>query len=161
MVKGLRLHQSGQPRRTHLAKTLRNKDRLQQRLLFLAGHGDQQSAGGLGVEAQIDQCLFHTLGELCISPVGLSMVTKLAPLRLASLMMGVWLLINFFANLLAGYVGAFSEHMAQLHRAKVKVAQPVGGVGLCRPARGRFGLVRGVAIILQPVARRKPAAARG
>jgi proton-dependent oligopeptide transporter, POT family len=41
---------------------------------------------------------FHTTGELCISPVGLSMVTKLAPLRLASLMMGVWFLINFVAN---------------------------------------------------------------
>jgi POT family proton-dependent oligopeptide transporter len=38
---------------------------------------------------------FHTTGELCISPVGLSMVTKLAPLRLASLMMGVWFLVNF------------------------------------------------------------------
>ena len=57
--------------------------------------------------------LFHTLGELCISPVGLSLVTKLAPLRLASLMMGTWFLINFFANLLAGYVGAFSEQMGE------------------------------------------------
>ncbi|HEX7643699.1 MAG TPA: peptide MFS transporter [Burkholderiaceae bacterium] len=53
--------------------------------------------------------LFHTMGELCISPVGLSMVTKLAPLRLASLMMGVWFLINFCANLLAGYIGAYGE----------------------------------------------------
>lgn len=33
---------------------------------------------------------FHTLGELCLSPIGLSMVTKLAPLRLSSLMMGAW-----------------------------------------------------------------------
>ena len=36
--------------------------------------------------------LFATLGELCLSPVGLSMVTKLAPVRFASLFMGVWLL---------------------------------------------------------------------
>src|SRR5512134_1860517 len=47
--------------------------------------------------------LFHTTGELCISPVGLSMVTKLAPLRLGSLMMGVWFLVNFVGNTLAGY----------------------------------------------------------
>ena len=58
--------------------------------------------------------MFHTMGELCISPVGLSMVTKLAPLRLASLMMGVWFLINFFANLLAGYIGAYAESLGEL-----------------------------------------------
>ena len=54
---------------------------------------------------------FHTTGELCISPVGLSMITKLAPLRLASLMMGVWFLVNLFGNTLAGYIGAFTENM--------------------------------------------------
>jgi POT family proton-dependent oligopeptide transporter len=57
---------------------------------------------------------FHTTGELCISPVGLSMVTKLAPLRLASLMMGVWFLINFFANWLAGIIGSYAESLGEL-----------------------------------------------
>jgi POT family proton-dependent oligopeptide transporter len=57
---------------------------------------------------------FHTTGELCISPVGLSMVTKLAPLRLASLMMGVWFLINFVANWLAGIIGSYAESMGEL-----------------------------------------------
>jgi POT family proton-dependent oligopeptide transporter len=57
---------------------------------------------------------FHTTGELCISPVGLSMVTKLAPLRLASLMMGVWFLINFFANWIAGIIGSFAESLGEL-----------------------------------------------
>lgn len=59
--------------------------------------------------------LLHTMGELCISPVGLSMVTKLAPLRLASLMMGVWFLINAFANKLAGTIGAFAEQAGHLN----------------------------------------------
>jgi POT family proton-dependent oligopeptide transporter len=58
--------------------------------------------------------LFHTMGELCISPVGLSMVTKLAPLRLASLMMGVWFLINFVANWLAGIIGSYAESLGEL-----------------------------------------------
>ncbi|QDV61191.1 peptide MFS transporter [Crateriforma conspicua] len=49
-----------------------------------------------------------TWGELCLSPVGLSMVTKLAPLRLQSLMMGVWFLSFSAANLLAGLMAAFS-----------------------------------------------------
>jgi POT family proton-dependent oligopeptide transporter len=57
--------------------------------------------------------LLHTTGELCISPVGLSMITKLAPLRLGSLMMGVWFLTNFVANILAGYIGAFTTTMGE------------------------------------------------
>lgn len=50
---------------------------------------------------------FHTLGELCLSPIGLSMVTKLAPLRLASLMMGAWFGFNAVANYVAGTIGAY------------------------------------------------------
>jgi POT family proton-dependent oligopeptide transporter len=69
--------------------------------------------------------LFHTTGELCISPVGLSMVTKLAPLRLGSLMMGVWFMINFIANTLAGYIGAFSENMGE-YAWMVSLAADVG-----------------------------------
>ena len=57
---------------------------------------------------------FHTMGELCISPVGLSMVTKLAPLRLASLMMGVWFMINFVANWLAGIIGSYAESLGEV-----------------------------------------------
>ena len=53
--------------------------------------------------------LFHTLGELCISPVGLSMITKLAPVQFASLLMGVWFMSNFLANVLGGYVAAYVE----------------------------------------------------
>jgi proton-dependent oligopeptide transporter, POT family len=57
--------------------------------------------------------VLHTLGELCLSPVGLSMVTKLAPLRLSSLMMGVWFGANFFANLAAGQIGRFSKTLGE------------------------------------------------
>jgi len=53
----------------------------------------------------------HTIGELCLSPVGLSMITKLAPIRLASLMMGVWMLSSFFANMLGGYIAMYTEVM--------------------------------------------------
>ena len=51
--------------------------------------------------------LFHTLGELCLSPIGLSMVTKLAPLRLASLLMGIWFFFTALANKVAAFVGSF------------------------------------------------------
>jgi POT family proton-dependent oligopeptide transporter len=49
---------------------------------------------------------FHTMGELCLSPIGLSMVTKLAPLRIASLMMGAWFLFIAVANKVSGIVGS-------------------------------------------------------
>jgi len=88
--------------------------------------------------------LFHTMGELCISPVGLSMVTKLAPLRLASLMMGVWFLINFFANTLAGYVGAFSEHMGE-YAWMQDIAR---SVGVREEHAGLLGVFGGIALVL-------------
>jgi POT family proton-dependent oligopeptide transporter len=46
--------------------------------------------------------VLHTFGELCVSPIGLSMVTKLAPIKFASLLMGVWFLSNAASNKLAG-----------------------------------------------------------
>jgi POT family proton-dependent oligopeptide transporter len=49
--------------------------------------------------------LFATIGELCLSPVGLSMVSKLAPARFATMLMGLWLLTSFFGNYLAGAFG--------------------------------------------------------
>ena len=54
--------------------------------------------------------LFLTLGELCLSPVGLSLVTKLSPARYASMLMGSWFLANFVANKLAGqFAGMYDK----------------------------------------------------
>ena len=50
---------------------------------------------------------FHTVGELCLSPIGLSMITKLAPVKLASLLMGVWLMTSFFANIIGGFIASY------------------------------------------------------
>ena len=56
----------------------------------------------------------HTLGELCLSPVGLSTVTKLAPARLVGLMMGVWFLGAALGNKAAGSIGGLFDpaHLA-------------------------------------------------
>jgi POT family proton-dependent oligopeptide transporter len=48
----------------------------------------------------------HTSGELCLSPIGLSLVNKLAPAKFASLLMAVWFTANAFANKLAGVLSA-------------------------------------------------------
>ena len=67
---------------------------------------------GLGVEDKVSMWwlvslyIIHTMGELCLSPIGLSMVSKLAPLRLSSLMMGTWFLANAAANKFAGTLSA-------------------------------------------------------
>ncbi|MBI1181908.1 MAG: MFS transporter [Alphaproteobacteria bacterium] len=53
--------------------------------------------------------LFHSTGELCISPVGLSAATKLSPGKIAGLMMGVWFLSNAFANYGAGLIAMTSS----------------------------------------------------
>ena len=57
--------------------------------------------------------LFHTMGELCVSPVGLSYVSKLAPVKLVGLMFGIWFVSNFVANLLAGVTGSFIDPIVE------------------------------------------------
>jgi len=49
----------------------------------------------------------EVVGEMCLSPVGLSTVTKLAPVKLVGIMMGVWFLATSFGNKLAGYLSGF------------------------------------------------------
>ena len=52
-----------------------------------------------------------TMGELYLSPIGLSLVTKVAPARIVSMMMGIWFLSSFFGNYLSGFLGTFWEKM--------------------------------------------------
>lgn len=67
---------------------------------------DLGTSGKLGVIWLIVLYLLHTWGELCLSPIGLSLVAKLAPKRFASLLMGVWFLGNAAGYALTGTLGA-------------------------------------------------------
>jgi len=58
----------------------------------------------------------HTFGELCLSPIGLSMVVKLAPVRFASLLMGVWFLSTATANKFAGDLSSLYPEDVKLER---------------------------------------------
>lgn len=60
----------------------------------------------------------HTFGELCLSPIGLSMVNKLAPVKLASLLMGVWFLSTAAANKFAGT-------LSSLYPEEVKIVKTI------------------------------------
>lgn len=65
--------------------------------------------------------LLHTLGELCLSPVGLSMVTKLSPPRLVSTMMGVWMGSFAAGNFVASQMKAISLRMEDLIGQEIQV----------------------------------------
>ncbi len=56
-----------------------------------------------------------TVGELYISPTGLSLVSKIAPQRYLSMLMGVWLATSFTGNLIAGWLGSFWSGMDRAH----------------------------------------------
>lgn len=64
------------------------------------------TTGKVGVIWMVVLYLLHTWGELCLSPIGLSLVAKLAPRRFASLLMGVWFLGNAGGYVLTGILGA-------------------------------------------------------
>ncbi len=85
--------------------------------LFMVGavlQAESNSARQASMLWLIGTYLFHTIGELCLSPTGLSMVTRLAPARYLSLMMGVWFGFTALANFIAGLVGSFVEDFGAL-----------------------------------------------
>lgn len=57
--------------------------------------------------------LFHTLGELCVSPVGLSYVSKLVPARMVAFMFGVWYLALAIGNKLSGVLGGLIDPITE------------------------------------------------
>ncbi len=60
--------------------------------------------------------LIHTIGELCLSPIGLSMVVKLSPLRFTSLLMGVWFMSTATANKFAGSLGGLYPEEVKMEK---------------------------------------------
>ncbi|MDW8288988.1 MAG: oligopeptide:H+ symporter, partial [Flammeovirgaceae bacterium] len=54
---------------------------------------------------------FHTVGELCLSPIGLSMITRLAPLQYTSMLMGVWFLAPAVAQIAGGFIASYVEQL--------------------------------------------------
>lgn len=76
--------------------------------------------------------LFHTLGELALSPVGLSATTKLAPKRFVGQMMGIWFLATALGNLIAGQIaGDFDANNLQAFPARYwQIVLTTGGTGI-------------------------------
>jgi POT family proton-dependent oligopeptide transporter len=114
-------------------------------LILVPAGSMAQSAAGVRVSPWwlIVSYAVSELGELCLSPVGLSVVTKLAPVRIVGLMMGVWFLSNSFGNKLAGFAaGFFSTVPLVTLFGEVAVILTVASVvifALVRPIRRMMG----------------------
>ena len=72
-----------------------------------------QESGIVGLSWLVLGYLLHTTGELCLSPVGLSMISKLAPADMSTMMMGSWYLSNAFANKAAGVIAKLTSIQAE------------------------------------------------
>lgn len=82
--------------------------------LFMTGATAQfEASGESAMYWLVLAYLFHTIGELCASPVALSFITKLAPVKYASIMMGVYFAMTGFGNKLAGLLGESASDLGE------------------------------------------------
>jgi POT family proton-dependent oligopeptide transporter len=84
--------------------------------------------GRVGMQWLVATYFFHTVGELCLSPVGLSSMTKLAPGRLQGQMMGTWFMAAAIGNLVAGMVTRFLPEAETMETAMQNGVQLFGTV---------------------------------
>ena len=94
--------------------------------------------GRVGMQWLVATYFFHTVGELALSPVGLSSITKLAPGRLVGQMMGTWFMGAAIGNLVAGLVTRF---MPQTETVEAAVQHGVQLFGTVAAVAGAAGLL--------------------
>ena len=97
-----------------IAKTKKCHQKRRSHIGFLLLPWGSTFLGGgakVGMRWLVVTYFFHTVGELCLSPVGLSSMTKLAPDRLVGQMMGTWFMGSALGNLIAGLVAGYIEDM--------------------------------------------------
>jgi POT family proton-dependent oligopeptide transporter len=97
--------------------------------------------GKVGVHWMVATYFFHTIGELCLSPVGLSSVTKLAPDRLVGQMMGTWFMGAAIGNLVAGLVTRYMPEAGTAEAAAANGVQLFGSVAALAIVAGLVFLV--------------------
>ena len=103
--------------------------------------------GMVGVAWLLLGYLLHTTGELCVSPVGLSMVTRLSPARIVSTVMGGWFLATAFSQYLAGLIAQLTGVRAEEGGAQV-VPEPSATVHLYGDVFGQIAVSAVVAALI-------------
>jgi len=104
--------------------------------LVMAWASTYLSQGKVGMGWLVATYFFHTIGELCLSPVGLSSMTKLAPGRLVGQMMGAWFMGAAIGNLIAGLVTRYMPHTETVQEAVQNGVQLFGAVAAVSIAAG-------------------------
>ncbi len=101
-------------------------------LVLVFGSRQALASGPVWPTWLITTYLLHTIGELALSPVGLSSVTKLAPARLTGQMMGIWFLATSLGNLIAGLLASSvtGDATAAMPDRFLQVVMTAGGTGL-------------------------------
>jgi POT family proton-dependent oligopeptide transporter len=121
---------------------------------FWMGAQSSDSRGMVNVGWLLAGYLVQTLGELCLSPVGLSMITKLSPTRLVSTVMGAWFLATAFSQYLAGIISQFTR----IDEASGGIPEPIRTVNVYGDVFGIiaiWGIAAGLACLaLSPLLRR-------
>jgi POT family proton-dependent oligopeptide transporter len=112
--------------------------------LIMIGGGRVVDGGHKASFGWLVGCSFLlTLGEIYLSPVGLSLVTKIAPARIVSAMMGMWFLSSFFGNYMSGYLATFANRMSNsaffLLLATISLATGVLMIVLYLPLKRAIG----------------------
>ncbi|HXV85557.1 MAG TPA: peptide MFS transporter [Gemmatimonadales bacterium] len=112
-------------------------------LLLVPAAGMAQGGALVSPAWLVGVYLLHTMGELCLSPVGLSVVTKLAPQRVVGLMMGVWFLSIATGNKIGGWVAGFFDALPLPLLFGAVAATTMGSAVvlwlIMRPVRGLMG----------------------
>jgi proton-dependent oligopeptide transporter, POT family len=109
--------------------------------LVMAWASISLSAGKVGMQWLVATYFFHTVGELALSPVGLSSMTKLAPGRLVGQMMGTWFMGAAIGNLVAGLATRFLPQTETVEAAVQNGVQLFGMVAIVTGATGLLFLV--------------------
>jgi POT family proton-dependent oligopeptide transporter len=97
--------------------------------LYVPENAADNPAAGVAMTWLVVTYFFHTVGELALSPVGLSSVTKLSPRRLVGQMMGTWFMGAALGNLVAGLIASRIESLPPQELFMV-VASIVAGAGV-------------------------------
>ena len=95
--------------------------------LVLAWGSSFVAQGKVGMQWLVATYFLHTIGELCLSPVGLSSMTKLAPERLVGQMMGTWFMGSALGNLIAGLVAGYIDKLPPEQLFMTVAAFVIGG----------------------------------
>ena len=109
--------------------------------LVMAWASTSLANGKVGMEWLVATYFFHTVGELCLSPVGLSSVTKLSPDRLMGQMMGTWFMGAALGNLVAGLVTRYMPEVGTVEAAVANGLQLFGTVAALAIVAGMVFIV--------------------